>query len=115
MRGYGLGLVGMASLVAGLLVACGGGNGYSGPTSAPATARPAVPTAETAAPTTTVPSAEAVAPTPTIAADEAHPVGWHIGERAPDFELATLSGSSVSLGQLRAAGKPFILYFFATW
>ena len=103
MRGYGPALLGMASLVAGILVACGGGNGSSGPTSSPATARPALPTAE------------AVATTPATAADSVPPVGWRVGERAPDFELTTLSGSSVSLSQLRASGKPFILYFFATW
>jgi cytochrome oxidase Cu insertion factor (SCO1/SenC/PrrC family) len=32
---------------------------------------------------------------------------------APAFDLATLSGRSVRLGDLR--GRPILLYFWATW
>ena len=36
-----------------------------------------------------------------------------VGKRAPDFQLNTLDGQSVSLGDLK--GKPVLLNFWATW
>ena len=46
-------------------------------------------------------------PAPTI------PAGVSIGNLAPDFQLQTLSGESVSLSGLR--GKSVLLNFWATW
>lgn len=43
------------------------------------------------------------------------PQGPRVGERAPDFSLTTLDGRPLTSAELLAQGKPFILYFFATW
>ena len=43
------------------------------------------------------------------------PWGSQVGDLALDFELPTLSGGMVSQEQLRASGRPFLLYFFAIW
>src|SRR5215831_1962226 len=40
-------------------------------------------------------------------------VGFRVGERAPDFELHSLDGTTVKLSALR--GKPVLLNFWATW
>jgi thiol-disulfide isomerase/thioredoxin len=40
-------------------------------------------------------------------------IGIQIGNLAPDFQLQTLDGKSVSLSGLR--GKPVLLNFWATW
>ena len=42
-------------------------------------------------------------------------IGSAIGERAPDFEVTFLDGTSVSREELAAEGKPAFLYFMATW
>ena len=42
-------------------------------------------------------------------------VGLDIGQRAPAFSVAGLDGRQVSDVDLRAQGKPYILYFYATW
>ncbi|MDO8687303.1 MAG: redoxin domain-containing protein [Dehalococcoidales bacterium] len=39
--------------------------------------------------------------------------GVSIGNRAPDFQLRTLTGQTVSLSSLR--GKPVLINFWATW
>ena len=49
-------------------------------------------------------------PTPTPLAVR---IGTGVGDRAPDFRVTTVDGQSVDLASLK--GKPFILYFFATW
>ena len=41
------------------------------------------------------------------------PVGIEIGNRAPDFQLQTRDGQTVSLSSLR--GQPVLLNFWATW
>jgi len=43
------------------------------------------------------------------------PVGLDIGQRAPPFVVTGLDGQQVSDVDLRAQGKPYILYFYATW
>ena len=43
------------------------------------------------------------------------PIGLAIGDRAPSFSVVRLDGRQVSDADLRAEGKPFILYFYATW
>ena len=42
-------------------------------------------------------------------------IGSAIGERAPDFEVTFLDGTSVSREELAAEGRPAFLYFMATW
>ncbi len=61
------------------------------------------------------PTTSAVSPTATATPENSLTVGWEVGNRAPDFMIATLFGGNVSLDTLRAAEKPFLLYFFATW
>ncbi|MCH7626740.1 MAG: hypothetical protein IIC83_12525, partial [Chloroflexi bacterium] len=41
-------------------------------------------------------------------------IGSAIGERAPDFEVTFLDGTSVSREELAAEGRPAFLYFMAT-
>ena len=69
-----------------------------------------------------------VTPTPTLATptpDSAAALtagGWRaytstgasVGDRAPDAVLTLPNGQAASLQEL-AAGKPLLLYFFATW
>lgn len=45
----------------------------------------------------------------------AAPAGLDIGQRAPPFVVTGLDGRQVSDLDLRAQGKPYILYFYATW
>ena len=40
-------------------------------------------------------------------------VGNKVGNRAPDFRVTTFDGVTVTPADLK--GKPYILYFFATW
>ena len=42
-------------------------------------------------------------------------VGGQLGNRAPDFTLTLADGSETTLTSILAAGKPVMLYFFATW
>ncbi len=39
--------------------------------------------------------------------------GTQVGERAPDFQLQSLNGQTISLSDLR--GEPVLLNFWATW
>ena len=48
-----------------------------------------------------------------LAKSEDKPVGLAVGNVAPDFELNTVDGKSLSLSDLR--GKKVILNFWATW
>ena len=43
------------------------------------------------------------------------PIGTAPGQRAPPFAVVTPDGQRVSSAELTEQGKPFILYFFATW
>jgi len=43
------------------------------------------------------------------------PVGLVVGQRAPAFVVTGLDGRQISDADLRAQGKPYILYFYATW
>jgi len=76
-------------------------------TSEPATPPTDAPTSSTAQPTLPPPTTTSLPPAPTI------PVGNQIGNLAPDFQLQTLSGQTVSLSGLR--GKPVLINFWATW
>ena len=42
-------------------------------------------------------------------------VGLDVGQRAPAFSVTGMDGRQVSDSDLRAQGKPYILYFYATW
>jgi hypothetical protein len=55
-----------------------------------------------------------VAASPAVAAP-APAVGIGVGERAPSFTVAALDGRSISDTDLRGEGKPYILYYYATW
>lgn len=37
------------------------------------------------------------------------------GERAPDFEVTTIEGETVSLASSMKAGRPLVIYFTASW
>ena len=55
---------------------------------------------------------------PVAAADAAVPapaIGLAAGLHAPSFTVTGLDGRSISHADLRAEGKPSILYFYATW
>ena len=89
------------------LAACGGGSDEPAPTATqPPTATPIPsdgagdePTATTAPQPTDPPSAM---------------VGYEVGEMAPDFELTTIDGETLSLSDFQG-DSPVLLYFFATW
>jgi hypothetical protein len=42
-------------------------------------------------------------------------IGIAVGERAPGFTVAALDGRSISDIDLQNEGKPYILYYYATW
>jgi peroxiredoxin len=50
---------------------------------------------------------------PTATPSVAAPVGWQVGDQAPDFALADLEGRTVRLSDLR--GQVVVLNFWATW
>ena len=52
-------------------------------------------------------------PTPTATPEPEVAVGNKVGNRAPDFQVTTVDGVTVTPAELE--GKPYILYFFATW
>ena len=41
--------------------------------------------------------------------------GPNVGQRAPDFAVASLDGSTLTLADFRANGDPVMLFFFTTW
>jgi thiol-disulfide isomerase/thioredoxin len=41
--------------------------------------------------------------------------GFQLEQRAPDFVVTGLGGEPITGADLLAQGKPFVLYFFATW
>ena len=56
--------------------------------------------------------------TPTATAGPAPttpPVGTAVGQRTPDVALTTLDGGALTTEALVAQGRPFLLFFFATW
>lgn len=52
---------------------------------------------------------------PGRAGGESAPEGLQVGNRAPDFTVTTVDGQELSLAALVTAGRPVVLYFFATW
>jgi cytochrome oxidase Cu insertion factor (SCO1/SenC/PrrC family) len=54
-------------------------------------------------------------PTTAAGAVDSSQVGIEVGQRAPAFSVMGLDGRQVSDVDLRAQGKPYILYFYATW
>lgn len=46
---------------------------------------------------------------------EAPQVGLEVGQHAPPFTVVTVDGQRLSSADITGKGKPFILYFFATW
>ena len=88
----------VAALAAALAVACGSGSSGGGADAVPSE-----------------PTISAVSSAATATPERSPTVGWEVGDRAPDFMIATLSGGTISLDTLRASEKPFLLYFFATW
>jgi hypothetical protein len=40
--------------------------------------------------------------------------GTSPGQRAPDFQVTSLDGQSLTNSQV-SGGKPYVLYYFATW
>lgn len=84
------------------------------PASQPAPAQTTTDTSQTASPPPT--TSQATSPKPTTASPPPAPtipIGVSIGNRAPDFQLQTLTGDSISLWGLR--GKPVLINFWATW
>jgi len=42
-------------------------------------------------------------------------VGLEVGQRAPAFSVIGIDGRQYPDSDLKAQGKPYILYFYATW
>jgi hypothetical protein len=51
----------------------------------------------------------------TSAPQEDVPIGLGVGQRPPSFSVNLPDGKQLTDGDLRGQGKPYILYFFATW
>ena len=52
--------------------------------------------------------------TGTFSGDQGQPkAGTGVGDMAPSFDVTTTDGELVSLESLQ--GRPFVIYFFATW
>ena len=98
----------MGLSLAAVLAGCGGEtSGADSPT-----------TRQISTPTVTAPAEEpqqpAATPIPTTPPTQmALEVGHKVGQRAPDFMLATVEGEQVSLASF--SGRPLILYFYTTW
>jgi hypothetical protein len=93
-------------------------SGANGPRYQPYKARIAL----VGAPPAPAPPAPASAPTAAVApvpvrqpasAASSAPVGTRVGERVPAFTVTTLDG--VRLANADSQGKPYLLFFFATW
>ena len=77
------------------------------------TAAPPAPTAPRPAPTPTPRPQPTATPVPTATPNI--PVGHNVGQRAPDFTVTTVDGSTYTLSEVTATGKAVLVYFFATW
>ena len=91
-----------------------------GPTAVPTVPTAALPTAVPAptatprpAPTATPPPRPTATPVPTATPNV--PVGHNVGQRAPDFTVTAVDGSTYTLSEVTASGKAVLVYFFATW
>ena len=74
--------------------------------------QPEQPTA-TNMPTAAVTPAPTPQPAPPAPAASSAPVGTRVGERVPAFTVTTLDG--VRLTNADFQGKPYLLFYFATW
>lgn len=54
-------------------------------------------------------------PTPAPTATPNIPVGHNVGQRAADFTVTAVDGSTHTLSDVTASGKAVVVYFFATW
>ena len=105
---HSLRLAGAAALVALAIGAVACGTDTTTPVDPPAATLTAVPTA-TAVPTPTGGAASALTGWRTDLA-----TGSNVGEVAPNPSVLLRDGSMATLEEV-AAGKPMVLYFFATW
>jgi peroxiredoxin len=64
-------------------------------------------------PTETIPTEASVEPPLPLPVDPSIPVGPRIGNRAPDFTLQALDGSTITLSDL--LGQPLVINYWATW
>lgn len=90
------------------------------PTAAPVPTVAAVPTAPppptaTPRPAPTATPRPTATPTPAPTATPNIPVGHNVGQRAPDFTIQAVDGTSYTLSEVTASGKAVLVYFFATW
>jgi peroxiredoxin len=80
---------------------------------APAVNPTSTPTEAVVALPTPTPTEAVVEPPPPPPVDLSLPVGPKIGNRAPDFTLQTMDGSTIALSDL--LGKPLLINYWATW
>jgi cytochrome oxidase Cu insertion factor (SCO1/SenC/PrrC family) len=66
-------------------------------------------------PTPTASSDAVSTPIPTPTQKLGLSTGPEVGNLAPSFVVRSLDGNIVTLEDVRAGGRPFILFFFATW
>ena len=114
----------LLKVLSGLLVACGSGlEATPTPTPTPAALTVDIITTKDTDPTSTLGLTQIHTPTLTHTLTPTSPpvslgkppVGVQVGNTAADFTLKTLDDQPLTLGDLLAQEKPFILYFFATW
>ena len=79
----------------------------------PPTDTPTPPT-PTPQPTATPVPTDTPVPPPPPTEPPSLKVGYNVGEMAPDFELTTIDGETLSLSDFRGS-SPVLLYFYATW
>ena len=87
------------------------------PTDTPPPPPPDTPTPEPTAtppPTATPVPTDTPEPPPPPTEAPSLKVGYNVGEMAPDFELTTIDGETLSLSDFRGS-SPVLLYFYATW
>ena len=85
------------------------------PTPPPTNTSPPPPTNTPPPPPTATPLPTATpVPPPTPTEGPSLKIGYNVGEMAPDFELTTIDGETLSLSDFRGS-SPVLLYFYATW